>query len=353
MLTQAAGLDQVVHPMHKALALVESLAQTGRDPQPALAGTGLRLCDLSNAAARMSARQLLAICRNVMHLTDDSLFALRAGRRVHATHLGFFGFVLLCSATPREAMECMNRYRPLSTPVIGVEFREEAERCMLRYFDSHHLPDELFRFVLDFQMGIAKSLLEDQMDPSFSIDLVRVSYPEGRDTGARENLLEAPIEFGCAQNELVWDRRWMDQPQPYANSLTATVVRETCERMLASVMADSGTAGVVMRILAERPGGRFPGLEEIAAHLHVTSRTLRRKLQAEGTSYASMLASVRKTLAIEYLRTTRMKTAEIAENLGFSVVANFRHAFRKWTDRSPSDYRGRTRAGRVPAGEAG
>lgn len=350
MLTQAAGLDEVVHPMQKALALAESLSEAGLDPGAALAGTGLRVCDLSNAAAKMSARQLLAICSNVMRLTDDSLFALRAGRRIHATHLGFFGFALLCSATPREALECMSRYRPLSTPIIGVEFREEAERCVLRYFDSHHLPEDLFRFVLDFQMGIAKSLLEDQMDPGFSIDVVRVSYPEGQDTGGREGLLEAPIEFGCPQNELVWDSRWMDLPQPYANSLTATVVRETCERMLASVMADSGTAGFVMRMLAERPGGRFPSLEEIAERLHVTSRTLRRKLQSEGTSYASMLASVRKMLAIEYLRTTRMKTEEIAETLGFADVANFRHAFRKWTDRSPSDYRGRVRAGREQAG---
>jgi AraC-like DNA-binding protein len=96
-------------------------------------------------------------------------------------------------------------------------------------------------------------------------------------------------------------------------------------------------------MLLEQPG-RFPGIEELADRLHVTSRTLRRKLQAEGTSYASILASVRKDLAIQHLRTTRMKVDEIAEALGFSDVASFRQAFRKWTGRSPSDYRGRARA---------
>ncbi len=76
-----------------------------------------------------------------------------------------------------------------------------------------------------------------------------------------------------------------------------------------------------------------------ADRLHMTSRTLRRKLLAEGTCYAKLPASVRKELAIRYLRTTRMKTEAIAQSLGFSDVANFRQAFRKWTNKNPSEFR--------------
>ena len=203
--------------------------------------------------------------------------------------------------------------------------------------------------VVDFQLGIGVSLLLDQNGPGFALDVVRVTYPESADTGEREGLLEAPIEFGCDRNELVWEASWLDRPQPYANSLTSTLVRETCERMLAGVLTETGTAGLVTRMLVEEPG-RFPGIEELAERMHVTSRTLRRKLQAEGTSYAGILASVRKELAIQHLRTTRMKVDEIAEALGFADVASFRQAFRKWTGRSPSDYRGRGRAARGGAG---
>lgn len=345
MLTQASGLDPAVHPMHKALVLVDALAESGVPAEQALAGSGLHLSDLTNPAARMSARQLLTICRNAMALTDDALFALRAGRRIHATHLGFFGFALMCSATSREGLECMRRYRPLSTPIIGVDFKEESGRCVLTYFDSLDMGDDLFRFVLDFQMGIARTLLQDTNGDDFALDVVRVSYPEGDDTGEREGLLEAPIQFDSPGNQLIWDSAWLDRPQPYANSLTSTMVREMCEQLLAGATLQSGTAGLVARMLVERDGC-FPGLEELAQRLHVTSRTLRRKLQAEGTSYADILASVRKNLAIRFLRTTQMKTEEIAEALGFSDAANFRHAFRRWTDRSPSDFRARAR-GRV------
>lgn len=349
MLTHASGLDEVIHPTHKALSLIRALSEAGFDPEPALAGTAMQLSDLSDTAARMSARQLLAICDNVRRINPDPLFPMRAGRLVHATHLGFFGFALLCSATPREGMVCMNRYRTLSTPIIGVGFREEAGRCVLTYFDSLDMPPGLFRFVLDFQLGIGRTLLDDTMGIGFAVDEVRVTYPESGDTGELEGLLEAPISFGCEANQLIWDSAWMDRPQRYANSLTAMMVRDNCERMLADAQAELGTAGAVARMLVEQPG-RFPGLEEIADRLHLTSRTLRRKLSAEGSSYASILASTRRRMAIEYLRTTRMKIEEVAEAVGFADVANFRHAFRKWTGHCPSDYRGRAGTRRKTAG---
>ena len=71
----------------------------------------------------------------------------------------------------------------------------------------------------------------------------------------------------------------------------------------------------------------------------ITSRTLRRKLEAEGTSYSELLASVRKALAIDYLSTTTLSTEDIASTLGFSDAVGFRHAFKRWTGMTPSDVR--------------
>jgi AraC-like DNA-binding protein len=99
-----------------------------------------------------------------------------------------------------------------------------------------------------------------------------------------------------------------------------------------------GIAAQVTRLLVEEPG-RFDDMETIAARMNITSRTLRRRLQAEGTSFLALLADVRCTLAKQYLTTTRMTTEDIAEALGFSDAANFRHAFRRWTGRRPGEFR--------------
>ena len=95
----------------------------------------------------------------------------------------------------------------------------------------------------------------------------------------------------------------------------------------------------IRRFLIERPG-RYPSIETIAEKLQTYPRALRRKLESEGTSYRDLLAEVRMRLAIEYLRRTEMTNEEIASRLGYSDAANFRHAFTRWTGKSPSNFRG-------------
>ena len=71
----------------------------------------------------------------------------------------------------------------------------------------------------------------------------------------------------------------------------------------------------------------------------MVARTLRRKLEAEGTTYKQILSDVRKHLAINYLRETRMSTDDIAAALGFNEVTSFRHAFKRWTGKTPGEFR--------------
>lgn len=71
----------------------------------------------------------------------------------------------------------------------------------------------------------------------------------------------------------------------------------------------------------------------------VAPRTLRRKLEAEGTSYSELLSSVRHALAVDYLGTTLLSVEDVASALGFSDTASFRHAFKRWTGRTPNAYR--------------
>jgi AraC-like DNA-binding protein len=92
-------------------------------------------------------------------------------------------------------------------------------------------------------------------------------------------------------------------------------------------------------VLVEHPG-RFPGIEAIAAELSIHPRTLRRRLQAQNVTYRKIVSDVRMKLALEYLRNTRMTNQEIAVRLHYSDAANFRHAFARWTGKSPSDFRG-------------
>ena len=80
-------------------------------------------------------------------------------------------------------------------------------------------------------------------------------------------------------------------------------------------------------------------MEDIAARLHVSSRSLRRRLIDEGTSFRALIDEVRQAIAEELLTTGRMKLAEVAERLGYAEPAPFITAFRRWRGQSPTQYR--------------
>jgi AraC-like DNA-binding protein len=146
------------------------------------------------------------------------------------------------------------------------------------------------------------------------------------------------VAFGQRRNELHYAASWLARAPQLANPITAAALVQTCATLLAEAERATGVAGKVYQALIAQPG-RFPDIEAIAEQLHTTERTLRRKLEAEGTSYQRLLADVRRSLAIDYLRGTSLSTDDIADALGFSDGASFRHAFRRWTSRSPSEYR--------------
>jgi AraC-like DNA-binding protein len=122
--------------------------------------------------------------------------------------------------------------------------------------------------------------------------------------------------------------------------------------MLREMEQHAGVAGHVGRLLIAQMG-EDTSLEAVSARLQLPPRTVRRRLQREGTSFRDLSAQLRKEMALRCLRDTELTVEDIACALGFSDAANFRHAFRGWTGVCPQEMRHRLRAGeRTPPEEA-
>ena len=79
-----------------------------------------------------------------------------------------------------------------------------------------------------------------------------------------------------------------------------------------------------------------PDFDSLAKHFNLGAQTLRRKLNAEGTSYPQIKDDIRKDLAIERLLSNSSSIADIARSLGFSESRSFTRAFKKWTGFRPN-----------------
>ena len=79
--------------------------------------------------------------------------------------------------------------------------------------------------------------------------------------------------------------------------------------------------------------------QDVADSLHMSLRTLQRKLHKENTSYKALLEETRRQLAGQYLRQARLSVSEVTYLLGFSEPSNFTRAFKRWTGHTPSEFR--------------
>jgi YesN/AraC family two-component response regulator len=118
-------------------------------------------------------------------------------------------------------------------------------------------------------------------------------------------------------------------------SRTPTGVETTTERL--------------RRLVKEELCGGNPTLEHLAARLHMSARTLHRRLGEEGTSFRRVVKELRRELAERHLRERRLAIGEIGFLLGFSEVSAFHRAFKRWTGWPPFAYRrARARANMAP-----
>jgi AraC-like DNA-binding protein len=288
----------------------------------------------------VSARQLLTVLARCAELSRDPAFALRAGLRLRVNHFGLYGYALLSCPTPREAIQLAVRYRALATPLLGLEARESSTDLRWSFSDLHGLGQgsELFRLACEIQFSTQLSLHRDVMGADIRPCEVRAAYAAPPHAALYESLLGCPVHFGAGLSDIAFDAKWLAQPIALGHPIPASLIRATCERLLADLQPASGTASQVCTLLLAQPG-RFPDIELLAQRLGMSSRTLRRKLLMEGTSYQHLLDGVRHRLATDYLSTTRLNTEDVAAALGFSDAANFRQAFKRWTGRRPSDFR--------------
>jgi AraC-like DNA-binding protein len=193
------------------------------------------------------------------------------------------------------------------------------------------------------QFGIILSLHSDVMGPSFSAQEFQVTYPLTNNAEEYRAVFGAPVSFGQSANRLLFDAGWLDGTPRLGNEITYSTVVSVCNGQIEEFQLHRGLAGEIRQNLMLNLMQPM-NLEDVAKNLKMSARTLRRKLREENSSFRQLVNELRRDLALRYLRDTDLTVEDIAETLGFSDAANFRHAFRRWTNTAPHEYRSASRA---------
>lgn len=318
-----------------SMRLMTELAVEHGVPQAvALAGTRVRPERLSDPNAVVDGEQELRLIRNLVEaLGDDQALGVAAGQRYHFTAFGALGFAMVSSQTMREAMSVGLRYIHLTFafPQFGLEDDEDSSRVTL---DDRDLPPDLRRFLVERDASAFVTLQRDIFGPQPVIRALAFRFSAPANVEAYRAFFGVTPSFNAPRNEVVLDRAPLERRLPQANELAREAAEEQCRRILDSRSPRGGLAGKVRERIAARLSDG-PTMREIAEGLHMIPRTLRRRLQDEGTTYAELRDEVRQALADEYLAGPRLSIDQIATRLGYAEATSFINAFRRWHGVTP------------------
>jgi AraC-like DNA-binding protein len=330
-----------------ARMIVEAGRARGVATSDLLRGTALSLEDLADSDRLIEADLELAIARNLITTVGDRPgLGVDAVRNYTIGSVGILGFALLTSPTVRDAIEVCGRYLVLTSAFFrfGIETVGEEVRIA---FDDDEIPDDVRAFLVERDMAAILQLMPLLFGAELLAALARVELRMPRErASALAALLPTPnIRFGMPRNLVALPRLVLDLPMPQADPLTAQLCERQCRDLLDRRQHRHGTAATVRARLLRTPSDP-PSMQAVANDLNLDSRTLRRRLDAEGTSFRGLVAEVRETLAIELLANTGLTVEEVAVRLGYADPASFTHAFTRWRGKPPSSYRHASRIAR-------
>lgn len=324
--------------------LIDHLHRQGIDSAALLGEVQLTPAVLAQRDQRIAASAYLRLLGLGVERSGDDCLGLHLGEAVRPGYYGVLGYLLMSCATLGDALHRQARYAALVGNLGALGLDDEPAR------DAQEP-----QVALSWQPVLAQQQRQSCEETlagwvSFGrwisgLDIapteVRFQHPAPLDTGEHARIFRCPVHFGQADNALVFPKRLLAAPLGQADAQVRATLDAYAERLLRELRQGHNVFDRARLALAGQLGERVPDLEQLAALLQLSPRTLQRRLREAGLSFSQLLDETRQQLVLHYLRDPTLELADIAFFVGFSEPGSLVRAFRRWTGQSPADYRRR------------
>ena len=318
---------------------VAFMRQRGFDAGAVLQGSGISAAYLDDEACLVDVEQCQKVVDNMVRLTGRSGLGLEFGSASQIPELGIIGHALMSSRTMRQLVMIWIEY---SSSLVGSLLRPRLEELdpdgvWTLSIPKSEMPGSIFRFCVEEFFATGLQIGSLVAGRPIVAKAAEVSYARPPHGDLYEAALGCPVTFGAAQTCITIASPHLGQPLRNNDDLFREICVRHCQQILRQIASRSPMVARLRGTFLQQPGS-LPGMAEAARRLGLSPRTLRRRLEDEGTSYNELIDQFRRELALEYLRTGHMAPKEVAYLLGFSSPSTFRRAFKVWTDRTVGEF---------------
>ena len=320
-----------------ARVIAATLEAHGIPSRALLVQAGLDPTCLDDPEARFPMSNLQRLWALALERTGDPCFGLAVPAHWHPTSFHALGYSWMASANLREALARLVRYGQMVNTSISPRLEESSGsyRLVVNLLHGHA---DLQPISMDASLAVILHMC--RVTSGERINARRVEFPHAAPPciGAFEAFFGCVPEFSSTELAITFERGALERPLPSANLALAHANDRVIHGYL-SRLDQRELSPRVMSLLVDRlPSGAVVEAA-VAKELHLSARSLQRRLKDEGTSFKQLLEETRKGLALNYLRETGMPVGEVAFLLGFSDQSNFSRAIRRWYGKSPLELR--------------
>lgn len=316
-------------------AIYDALVKASVDGDEALKHSGIPLDIKKRPDQRVDALKAKKLWSYAVAKTDNDAFGLDVIPFLMDSDLNALGVAIRASASIKEAMERVLRYyRAVSTALtISVKMGETLD------LEIQPTPTGVMvsQQAIDAAMGLIVHQARVLMAEPFVPIRLEFMRPEPKKLNRFESFFGCPLYFECDRNAIVFSTDVLKIQFLNPNEKLAQHIDQYLLETLAEIDDHSFSRRVYSVLFSLLPSGT-PTLQALAAKLHMSTRTLQRRLQDENINFKELLNRLRYDMARHYLKEKRYSVGEIGYLLGFSSHSNFVRFFRQQSGQSPSEY---------------
>ncbi|MEM6989239.1 MAG: AraC family transcriptional regulator [Myxococcota bacterium] len=328
---------------HQIIPLVEALASYGADVDRALSLAGISHDELSDPSNRLDDSAERRMWDAAVEVTGDRQIGLALAGQVRHGTLGAYEYLLRNSGTLAETIEWADRYMRLVDTKTRIAVRTEGELAVARVWRNRGA--EFAAEGVECLFGVIAHLCRDHVPEGMTLRSVSFTHARIGDEATYTKIFRCPVHFDTIANELAVPAAALQCRLRGADPGLGQVLQQHVQGLLDSAPPVDDLVSRARKVVGERLATGSFSVEDVARTLHVSPRTLRRRLDAAGSSYTALLDDARRDQASHLVAHTEAPLAQVAESLGYGDPSAFYRAFKRWTDMTPAQYRKRSREG--------
>ncbi len=291
----------------------------------------------------LKTEELFALWRAIGEVSTNPAIGLLLGTETKTERFHPVSLAALSTENLGAAIKQMARYKQLTCPEEIWQERDEDEwRIQFRWLLADETePPVLIECCFAWVLSVARHGTGTRLSP------LRVEFVQPRaHVKTMERHFGCRVVCGAPRNAIVF--RVADSQRPFVTR-NAELLGMLAPQFEEELKQENGDENFIERVrvaIQQKLTGRRPTIEDIADALHISSRTLQRRLQDEGSSFQRVLEEARHQLARHYLNNSVLELNEAAYLLGYEDSNSFVRAFRTWEGVPPARWREtqRTRA---------